>query len=388
MKNRLILLLSLSGLLLQSCSRTEPPSQAPETQAMPAATADADLVELAADSPKLARIRTETVGVLPFPADEVAAPGKVEVNPNRISRVVMPVSGRIRRVLVRLGDAVSEGQSLLMIDSPDAGAAMTALRQAEAQARQAGSAFSKAQKDLARIQELYEHRAAALKDVVSAENDLAQAQSAIDQSQAATDDAKHRLEVLGIQPGGSTYVEVKAPLPGKVLEIAVVPGEYRNDTNSPLMTIADLGNVWVSADVPESMIRRVDLGEMLELELSAFPGRTFGGRVTRISDMVDPQTRTIKVQAEIANPGGQLRPEMYGQIRHNHGLVSRPAVPAGAILMLGGSSVALVEENPGRFRKRIVETNGRKGDMLAVLAGLKEGERIVVDGAMLLLKKD
>jgi cobalt-zinc-cadmium efflux system membrane fusion protein len=375
------------GLLaLCGCGKVETTSTAGRpAEAAPPAT-ERDLIVLPPDSPKLNRIRVEPVRKMDFPSEEVVAPGKIEANPNRISRVVMPVAGRVRQVLVHLGDAVTEGQPLLVVDSPDAGAAMTAYRQAQAQQRQARSLLSKAEKDLARIRELYQHRATALKDVTAAENDQAQAQSAVEQSQAACDDAVHRLSLLGLKPGEPADVTVRAPLPGKVLEIAVVPGEYRNDTNAPLLTIIDLSSVWITADVPESMIRKVDKGEFIEVELSAYPGQIFRARVTRIADTVDPQTRAVKVQAEIANPGGRLRPEMYGQIRHSHGTVAQVAAPAGAVLQKDGRNIVLLEDGRGRFRERTVTTGPKRGEMIAILTGLNDGERVVTDGAMLLRK--
>ena len=94
----------------------------------------------------------------------------------------------------------------------------------------------------------------------------------------------------------------------KVMEIAVAPGEYRNDTSASLMTIADLSTVWMSASVPETRIRYIEVGEAVRAEFSAYPGEEFRARVMRIADTVDAQTRTIKVDAEIPNPTGRLRP--------------------------------------------------------------------------------
>jgi cobalt-zinc-cadmium efflux system membrane fusion protein len=349
-----------------------------------AAPQEPGFVTIPVDSPKLARIHVATVENMEFASDEVTAPGRVEANPNRISKVVMPVGGRLRQVLVRLGDAVTEGQPLLIIDSPDAGAAMTAYRQAQAQARQARSLMGKSEKDLTRLRELYDHRAAALKEVQAAENDLAQAQAALEQAQAACDDAVHRLDLLGLKPGQAADVTVRSPIPGKVLDIAAVPGEYRSDTTAVLMTVADLSSVWISADVPESLIRKITLGEFIEVQLSAYPGETFRGRVARIADTVDPQTRTIKVQTEIANPGGRLRPEMFGQIRHTHGMASLPAIPYAAIVQRDGKNLALIEAGPGRFREQAINMGARQGDMVAVLSGIHAGERVVTDGTMLL----
>lgn len=344
-------------------------------------------IVLPQNSPKLARIRVAAVRMEMFPSDEVVAPGRVEANPNRISRVLAPVPGRVHRVMVKLGDSVAEGQPLVAFDSPEASAALAAYRQGQAQLRQTQAAVAKAEKDLSRLRDLQEHRAAALKDVLAAENELVQAQAAGEQAQAGAEESRHRLALLGLEPGGASQeVIVRAPIPGKVLEIGVVPGEYRNDAGATLMTIADLRSVWIAAEVPESEIRHVRIGENLQVDFSAYPGETFRGRVMRIADVVDPQTRTVKVQAEMLNPSGKLRPEMFGQIRHDHGFSSHPALPAGAVVQRAGSNIVLLEESPGAFREIEVRVGPRKRELIAVLGGLKEGDRVVVDGPMLLTR--
>jgi cobalt-zinc-cadmium efflux system membrane fusion protein len=140
----------------------------------------------------------------------------------------------------------------------------------------------------------------------------------------------------------------------------------------------------VSSDVPESAIRLVQVGERIDVELTAYPGEIFHGRVTRIADTVDPQTRTIKVRAEMENSKGKLRPEMYGTIRHTDSMKTLPVVPVGAVLQGDGKTSVWVETARGRFQTVDVKTGERAGDMLPVISGLKTGTRIVVDGAMLL----
>src|SRR6266403_1903802 len=131
--------------------------------------------------------------------------------------------------------------------------------------------------------------------------------------------------MFGLQAGKfGPSNQVRAPLSGKVLELNVAAGEYRNDTNAQLMTIANLSTVWVSADVPESSIRLVQAGERVDITLAAYPNELFRGRVTRIADTVDPQTRTVKVRAELDNPHGRFRPEMFGSIRHTEAIRIRP----------------------------------------------------------------
>ena len=354
--------------LLAGCGESGKVAAAPAVGKPSAESATpSDRIVLPAGSPKLARIRVEPVAMGRFVLAEVTAPGEVEENPSHVSRVLMPVTGRIREVRVHLGDSVTEGQPVVAIESPDAAAALAAHTQAQAQIRQAKSTLLKSQRDLARIRELNEHGAVALKDVQSAENDAVQGQASLDEAQAAAEAAVQRLKTLGLEPGQlASVVFARAPISGKVMEIAVAPGEYRNDTSASLMTIADLSTVWMSALVPETRIRYIEVGEAVRAE------------------SVDSQTRTIKVDAEIPNPAGRLRPAMFGKIHHVHDPVPEPAVPVAAVIETNGKSVVYVEESPGVFRERTITTGERQNGLLPAMSGLAAGERIVVDGVMLL----
>lgn len=383
MKPLLCLLLSLGIGVLAGCARK--PDRGPDAASAAAGPSKPGKVVLPPDSPKLSQLRVEPVETAEVPTDQVTAPGKIEANPNRVSRVVLPVAGRIAGVRVRLGDAVIQGQPLLSIESPDADAAMSAYLQAAAAVAQAGAALVKAEADLERTRDLYEHQAMAKKEVLNAENALAQTKAAAEQAEASRKQALRRLEILGLKPGDfGQKVVVRAPISGKVLEINLAPGEYRNDTNAALMTIADLSTVWVVSDVPESYIRFIQLGEPVEIELAAYPGETFHGRVARLADTVDAQTRTVKVRAEMDNRGGRFRPEMFGSIRHTESTQSLPVVPVGAVLQGDEQSVVFRELSRGVFEQTPVTVGKRFGERIPVLNGLKAGDRVVVDGGMLL----
>lgn len=342
-------------------------------------------VHLPLDSPQLKRIKVAIVQADRVALDEVVAPGKIESNPNRISRVVMPVVGRVTRVMVAVGDAVAEGQILLSIDSPEASTATSTYQQTKARVGETTAALAKAEADLSRVKDLFGGRAIAQKEVLSSAAALAQAKSALEQAQAAQDESLRRLAILGLKPGESNpSVQVKAPLAGKILELAVTAGEYRNDTSAPLMTIADLSSVFMAADVPESQIRLVTRGETVKITLSAYPGEVFSGTVARIADVVDPQTRTIKVRALLNNSKGRLRPEMFGEIRHEETFRRVPLVPSGAIIQADKQSIVYREKSPGVYEPVAVTFGKQDGDRIPVITGIAEGDRIVVDGGMLL----
>jgi cobalt-zinc-cadmium efflux system membrane fusion protein len=207
----------------------------------------------------------------------------------------------------------------------------------------------------------------------------------VEQAQASLDEARRRLQILGLDAGSvDQHITVPATVSGKVIDIAVVPGEFRNDTSAPIMTIADLSTVWVAADVPEALIRFVSVGERVAISFGAFPGETFSGRVARISDLLDPQTRTIKVRAELNNPGGRLRPEMFAQIRQNRGTQLLPIVPRGAVLQAEGRNTVFMERAKGEYQEVPVTIAWQEGDRIALSNVVHQGDRVVVEGVMLL----
>ena len=371
-------------------------------------------VDIPMDSPKWDHIQIQAVRRRSMPGAEVTAPGSVEANPNLISHVNLPVSGRVLRVLVRQGDPVQAGQPLLTVISPDATEAQAALRESEAALRRerataiearvgvtkARTSLRKAELDCQRVHDLFRHDAIAKKEVLYAETDLSQArsdlqttlalveqaQAGIDSARAVREQALSRLRILGVGANElNPEIIVKSPLTGKVLEMSVVAGEYHSDLGASVMTIVDLSSVWVTSSVPESDIRWVSVGEAVHISLDAFPGEKFDGRVARVADVLDPKTRTIKVMTELANPQGKFRPEMFGRIHHVHDLREMAVIPATAVLQGGdGNDSVYVQDSPGSFRPRRVKTGQREGNDVAVLEGLSPGEKVVVDGAMLL----
>jgi len=348
-------------------------------------TVEQGIVKIPPDSPMLDQIRVEPVQTGSVPASEVVAPGKIEANPNQVAHVALPVAGRIVSVAVKIGDSVSKEQPLVMIESPDADAAISGYLQAQAAVTQARANVAKAQTDFDRQKGLFERDAVAMKDVQASENLLVQAKTAEDQAAAALEQSKRRLAVLGLSLEDLKHtVTVAAPISGKVLELTAVRGEYRNDLSASLMTIADLSTVWVSADVPESYIRFIQLGELIETTLVAYPNEVFAGHVSRIADVVTPQTRTVKVQAEIVNPHYRLRPEMFGSIHHIASTSVMPLIPSTALIQSNGKNFVFVELERGRFRQVEVTLGKPMGNLLPVVTGLNAKDRIVIDGALLL----
>jgi cobalt-zinc-cadmium efflux system membrane fusion protein len=271
------------------------------------------------------------------------------------------------------------------VESPEAEAAMSDCLRAEAALAQARAVLAKTQSDFERVSDLYDHGAAPKKAVVDADAELARAQAGVKDGQAAGEQARRRVSILGLKPGEfGQRVVVRAPISGKVMEMNIAPGEYRNDTSTAVLTIADLTTVWVTSHVPETSIRWIHQGERVQIELAAYPGEVFQGRVMRMADTLDPQTRAVEVHAELDNRSGRFRPEMFAKIRHSHGSRALPVVPLNAVVRAAGSAWVFVERSPGVFEKVRVETGEALGHMVPVLSGIEPGARVVVEGAVLL----
>ena len=383
-----VLSIALAALSTGACERGETAAGAATSAARPAP----DVVVVPADSPQLQQIRVEPVRVAEVASEELVAPAHIVADPNRTARVLPPVQGRVTAVLVRLGDRVEQGQPLVTLESPDADAAVATFLQAQAGERQARATLQKAETDLARASDLYQVKAVAEKDLLTAQNDAAQARLGLEGAEAARQQASRKLELLGLKPDTFRQAAlVRAPISGKVLEVNVAPGEYRgavathsDTTTPPLLTIADLGTVWVQADVPEPLLRLVHVGQPVTITLVSFPDEVFGGTVSRIGDVLDPQTRTLKVTVTLPNPAGRFRPEMFGSIRQPGPRRSLPVLPADAVVLEYGRPVVFVERAPGQFERRPVTTGARAESLVAITRGVQAGERIVVDGAVLL----
>jgi membrane fusion protein, heavy metal efflux system len=381
----------LSGCDRSRAARSSADERRTSTAPSSAAPQDIPLVVVSPDSPRFKQLRIEPVREQAVPTDELTAPARVVINPNRISRVLPPVQGRVLAVSVKLGDAVAEGEPLVTLNSPDADAAISSYLQADATLRQAKVTVVKTETDLERARKLLQFQGISEKDVLAAQNDAATARAGLENAEATRAQALRKLALLGLKPSDlQQMVVVRAPITGVVTDISVVPGDYRAavssaaDVTTPLMSIADLSTVWISSDVPEPFMRHIRIGETVEIALVAYPGEKFIGRVARVGSTLDPQTRTLKVYADLPNPARRFVPEMFGTMRHAGTPRLLPVVPVAAIVQEYGHSEVFVERMPGQFERRVVTTGVRTGDLVAITSGLEANSRVIVDGAILL----
>jgi membrane fusion protein, copper/silver efflux system len=174
-----------------------------------------------------------------------------------------------------------------------------------------------------------------------------------------------------------------SPFTGYVLEKMVNKGRFV-DAGMALYRIADLSVVWLIADIYEYELPAIRLGQQAAIQMSYYPGETFTGKAIYIFPYLDPQTRTVKVRYEFANPHGKLKPEMFTNVEINIRAGEKLAVPEGAIIDTGIRKLVIVDKGSGYFEPREVRLGIKAGDFFEVMEGLKDGERVVTSANFLI----
>lgn len=356
-------LASVSLLVHAGCQRAN--------AATPAATVPEDgSIAVPADSPFRGRLvvaAVESREVRP----KLLAPATVEADPAHLAKIAPPLTGRVKSLFVRQGQLVKAGQPLFELDAPD-------LVAARADFLRAKSVLLQAEQALRRQKDLLEHS-------IAAQRDVEEAQTGFDVARDDLKRAEVRLKLLGIGSGElDAPLMVRSPLAGQVLSLAAAPGEFRNDSTTPLLVVADLTSLWVTANVPERDIEKVRVGDAAQIQVAACGDRRLSGRVLFIENVLDADTRTAKVRIQLDNSDGRLKPGMFATV----GLEGAPApalvVPTTALFVGETESYVWVEKSPWSFVRRDVELGSQDRDTAVVVKGLASGERIVTaNGALL-----
>jgi len=300
---------------------------------------------------------------------ELSANGTIQPDVNKTIHVTSLGSGRVVDLKVRLGDYVNKGQELLVISSPDLGGAMGDYQKASADE-------ALARKALDRAQLLYSKGALAQKDLEVADNAESKAVSDLKTSES-------RLRVLGGDPAHpSTMIELRAPVAGTIVEqnVSGFEGIKSLDNTPNLFTIADLSSVWVVCDVYENDLNDVHIGDPAEVRLNAFSDRVFKGRVSDISRVLDPNTRSAKVRIVLENPDGAFRPGMFA-VATFRSRQKKPhlVVPATAVMRLQDKDWVFHKETALSFRRLEVRTAGLSDGLQQIQQGAKAGDELVAN---------
>jgi cobalt-zinc-cadmium efflux system membrane fusion protein len=382
----------LSAIVHTGCRQTPPANSSAAANSSPTpASAQSSAIETEIIAPQ------SIAGVIP-------ATGKILVPENRVA-VIGPVNqGRIVRLYAGQGTRVRKGQKLADLESADIDQAeadyLKALADYENALRSSAAEIKLAQESYDRNKLLYEQKVTAGKNLQAAEHDLEVAKAAgansVNGTKAALTAARRHLLILGLNDAtidslgkktdlGAVF-SLNSPIDGVVVERnATVGASVGTDAN--LFKIIDLSQVWIDANVFEKDLQRVRPGQEVRLTVTAFPQSTFTGRVIFVDNVVDPETRTVKVRTEVANPDGRLKPEMFANVQIvtelNRAAIS---IPQSAVLNDEGKTVVFVAEGNG-YKKRQVQAGIQNNDRVEIVDGLSAGDKVVVKGNYLLLEQ-
>jgi cobalt-zinc-cadmium efflux system membrane fusion protein len=328
-------------------------------------------------SPVRGKVTVEAVQEKDDPR-KVVLPAVVEADPAQIIKVLPPLTGRITKLEVQLGQRVKNGQALAILDSPDLAAAYADYDKAKV-------LFELARKFRERLRGLNRIGGAALKDLQQAETDYITAEVEFQRADA-------HLKQIGVEAEPASKVRtvtVSAPRDGSVIDLAAAQGTFWNDTTAALMTLADLSSVWVTANVPEKDTSFVKERQNVEVVFSAFPDEVHKGTVDFVSDVLDPDTRRIKVRIRFENPNIRFKPNMFANVTFLGTRERLPSIPTSALILKSDRNQqfvnqVLVEVEPWTFEPRTVDILFQQDGEVFIKGGVKAGDRVIVKGGVLL----
>ncbi len=308
-------------------------------------------------SPELMELKASAVpGLVMVEVKNVELPGVLETSgqitydDRRVATIVSRVQGRIEETRVSLWDSVSRGEKIVALYSPD---------------------FMTAEAEYLQAHDTSKLIAA---PGVGATSDFAG---------SLTLAAKRKLQLLGMSDSDIQSIRspdptvwMRSPLGGVVVENKVQRGSAVNP-GDVLFMVGTLEDVWITGDIYEDDLARVQVGQELEAVTTAFPEQTFKGMIARVSPNIDPGTHTAQIRCEVKNPGGRLKPQMLAKVT----IVTRPGsalvIPQDALVFDIDNYYAFVEVSPGLFEHRkVVIASWNRAGYVRIVSGLKAGDRV------------
>lgn len=332
-------------------------------QAAPAATGTSavtgDKVTLDAKARQLAGVQTAPVQKKQLVKD-IRATGKVTLNESRRSFLTSRVEGRVDELYITAeGAYIAPGQAIASVYSPT---------------------YIAAQEEYILAYDGVRKLQGAGESVTQMNNRLLEA-------------ARRKLLLLGVPAGdiehlehvrkANTHMTVYAQFGGIVMEKQVLPGAYIMPGDK-LYNLADLGSVWLNADLFEKDIAAVQLGQTVRVTTTAYPGEEFSGQVVFINPVLDDATRTVKVRVELPNSDGKLKPNMFAMAAVQVALGDSLAIPTSSLIDTGNRKIVFVAQDESTFVKRDITIGQESSGFIQVLSGLAAGDLVVTQSAFLI----
>ncbi|MEA2741574.1 MAG: rane fusion protein heavy metal efflux system [Acetobacteraceae bacterium] len=327
--------------------------------------------------------------------------GKIALDDDLETPVFSPYSGRVTRLLARSGDQVKKGDPLFGIQATELAQAQNDLITAVSGLRTARAQLNLATTNERRQHELYNAQGAALKDWQQAQVDLATAQGGMNGASIALAAVRNRLRIFGKSDSDIDQLEttadilrvdaetlVGAPIAGTVVQRQVGLGQNivsaSSGASSPVFMIGDLSKVWMIGNAREEDAPALHKGNVVEVRVLAIPNKVFKARLTYVASSIDTNTHRLAVRAEVDNPNGELKPEMFASFRiiTSEDAVA-PGVPESAVVYEGARAhVWLADAGSKALEIRPIKIGRSRDGLVEALQGLKPGDQIVTSGAV------
>ena len=329
--------------------------------------------------------------------------GKIANDDDLTTPVFSPFTGRVSGLFAKAGDRVRRGDPLFSVQAAEFVQAENDLISGTATLKTAHAQLSLAQTNEKRAHALYAAEGGALKDWQQSQVDLANAEGGLRTAEIALAAVRNRLRILGKSDQEIDAVEnaadvrtldpigvVSAPIDGIVLQRQIGLGQNivsaaNGNSGGPQFQIGSLAKVWLVANVREEDAPRVHIGDPIEVSVLAYPNRVFRATITRVGASIDPVLHRLPVWAEIANPDGALKPEMFARFRIVNGPAegASVAVPDRAVVHEGAEAhVWIANDDDRTLAIRPIRVGRVTGGVAQVLEGLKPGEKVVTSGAV------
>lgn len=337
-------------------------------------------------------------------------PGVMKPAPNRVAVVTSRTGGKVVDIHAALGQRVQKGEDLIEVQSVEVEKLQLELLQVEARARveilkletdlvQAQNKVRLAQADADRNRLLVDKGIGARKDFIAAENQLQAVQNEIAglgrhielariSSRAEVEALIRQLGLLGLPPADVermrrervvAVLHIPAPINGTVVERPAQLGQVVEPTTT-LLKLVDTSVLIAQGSAPEDLLRELKVGQLVRVTVAAYPGKQFEGRLTFIHPQIDPERRVAHVWAEIRNPDGQLKEDMFARLSVVVGGGPEALVIPAAALMSEGGLEFVFTETPAGFKRTSVLVGARNDQYVEIKRGLSPGAKVVTDG--------
>lgn len=307
--------------------------------------------------------------------EKIELPARLVWNEEKTQRVYSAFSGRVGIISVDLGQQVSTGQVLAKLSSPEFGAA-----QSEAQ---------RAQADLSLARQTNERQQKLFEIGVIARKELDQSNAELKRNEAAFELAQNRIKIYENPSAINLELALRAALNGVVVERNINPSqELRTDLNqAPLFVISDPTSLWLQIDAQERDLASLSPGSAIDVKVSALGDRVYPARLSVVGEQIDPVTRSIKLRAIVSNLDRSLKSEMLAKAVYQKQSKGLLEVPSAAVFLRGKQHAVFVAVSSASFELREVDVAELGTDRTLIRTGLKEGEQVVTQNALLLLRE-